>query len=163
MLAFLADNREMVEQEPRSFSQSRILGSLVGLYYSLALAALCFQFGLLPPVGAENLASRTEVFGFATKQAAILAAFGTLAGCAGMIQLRFSSWAKRRNSDAATRLYFFVGLLAAMSMFLMAAAKDAGWNELALAGALAWMVFFVLSLAVATANVGVGLFFGARA
>jgi hypothetical protein len=132
------------------------------LYYSLALVVLCFNFGLLPPLGAANMSSRTEQFLFASKQAALLVTLGTIAGFAGMVQLRFSSWLKRRNSGALTRLYFGVGLLASMSLFLMEAAKDASWNELALAGALAWIFFYVLSLAVATANIGAGLFFGAR-
>jgi hypothetical protein len=162
MRAFLADNGEMVEQEPRFLTQSRILGSLVGLYYSLALAVLCFNFGLLPPLDATNMSTRSEQFLFASKQAAILAAFGTIAGCAGMIQLRFSSGAKWRNSGALTRLYFGVALLASVAMFLMEAAKDASWNELALAGAVAWIFLYALSLAVATANIGVGLFLGNR-
>jgi hypothetical protein len=96
------------------------------------------------------------------KQAAILAVLGTIAGFAGMIQLRSSSWLRRRNSSALTRLYFGVGLLAAVAVFVMEVAKDTGWNGLALAGALAWCFFYVLSLAVTTTNVGMGLIFGAR-
>ena len=152
----------MVDREARFLSQDRVLGSLVGVYYSLALAALCFNFGLLPPIGEANMASRAEQFLFAAKQAAVLVALGTIAGFVGMIQLRFSVWLGRRNSDALTRLYFGMGLLAAMAMFLMEVAKDASWNGLALAGALAWILFYVLSLAVATANIGVGLFIGTR-
>lgn len=152
----------MVDREPRFLSQSRILGSLVGLYYSLALVVLCFNFGLLLPVDAATMSSRSEQFPFAMKQAALLAVLGTIAGFAGMIQLRSSSWLGRRHSSALTRLYFGVGLLAAMAVFVMETAKDTGWNGLALAGALAWGFFYVLSLAVATTNVGVGLFFGAR-
>jgi hypothetical protein len=152
----------MADREARFLSQSKVLGSLVGLYYSLAVAVLCFNFGLLPPVGAANMSSRAEQFLFATKQAALLAVLGTIAGFAGMIQLRSSSWLRRRNSSALTRLYFGVGLLAAVAMLLMEASKDAGWNGLALAAALSWMFFYVLSLTLATANVSVGLFFGAR-
>jgi len=152
----------MVDREPRFLSQGRILGSLVGLYYGLALVVLCFNFGLLLPVDAAPMSSRSEQFPFAMKQAAILAVLGTIAGFAGVIQLRSSSWLRRRNSSALTRLYFGVGLLAAMAVFMMEVANDAGWNGLALAGALTWCFFYVLSLAVATANVGVGIFFGAR-
>ena len=99
---------------------------------------------------------------FAAKQAALILALGTVAGFAGMIQLRFPSWMRRRNSGALTRLYFGAGLLAAAALFLMEAAKDTSRNGLALAGAVAWMVLYVLSLAVAAVNIGVGLFFGTR-
>jgi len=80
-----------------------------------------------------------------------------------MMQLRFSTWFARRNSAALTRLYLLVGLLASMAIFLMEVATDASSNGLALAGALAWIFFYVLSLTIATANVGVDLFFGNRA
>jgi hypothetical protein len=152
----------MADRGSHFLSQDRVLGSLVGVYYSLALVVLCFNFGLLAPVGAANMASRAEQFLFAAKQAAVLVALGTIAGFAGMIQLRFSTWLRRRSSGALTRLYFGVGLLASMAMFLMELAKDASWNGLALAGALAWILFYILSLAVATTNIGVGLFFGTR-
>ena len=159
---FPSDNTEMRGQESRFLSQERILGTLVGVYYSLALAVVCFSFGLMPPVGAPIMTSRTEEFLFAVQQAALLVALGTIAGFAGMVQLRFAGWLRRRNSGALTRLYFVVGLLASAALFVMEAAKDASWNGLALAGAVAWMVLYVLSLAVAAANIGAGLFFGAR-
>ena len=152
----------MRDREARFLSQGRLLGSLVGVYYSLALVVLCFNFGLLPPVGAPIMESRAEEFLFAAKQALLLVALGTIAGFAGMIQVQFPSWTRRRTSGALTRLYFGVGLLAAAALFLMEAAKDASWNGIALAGAVAWMVLYVLSLAVATVNIGVGLFFGTR-
>ncbi|HYT22589.1 MAG TPA: hypothetical protein VEW05_20460 [Candidatus Polarisedimenticolia bacterium] len=98
----------------------------------------------------------------AAKQAGVLIALGTIAGFAGMMQLRFSIWFGRRSSAALTRLYLLVGLLASMAIFLMEVAKDASSNGLALAGALAWIFFYVLSLTIATANVGVGLCFGNR-
>jgi hypothetical protein len=152
----------MVERDPRFLSNEKILGSIVGLYYGLALVVLAFNFGLLPPIDAANMSSRTEQFLFASKQAALLFALGTIAGLAGIVQVRFSSWLRKRNSGALTRLYLGVGLLASVVMFLMEAAKDASWNGLALAGGLAWMFFYVLSLAIASANIGAGLFFGAR-
>ena len=152
----------MREREARFLSRGRILGSLVGVYYSLALVVLCFNFGLLPAVGAPIMESRAEQFLFAVKQAALIVALGTVAGFAGMIQLRFPSWLRRRNSGVLTRLYFGVGLLAAAALFLMEAAKDASRNGLALAGAVAWMVLYVVSLAVTAVNIGVGFFFGSR-
>ena len=160
--AFPGDNGGMRDRETRFLSQGRILGSLVGVYYSLALVVLCFRFGLLPAVDAPIMESRGAQFLFAAKQAALLVALGTIAGFAGMVQLRFASWLRRRNSGALTRLYFGVGLLAAVALSLMEAAKDASWNGLALAGAVAWMILYVLSLAVAAANIGAGLFFGSR-
>lgn len=161
-LAFPGDNVDMRDREARFLSRERVLGSIVGVYFSLALAVLCFNFGLLPPADAPIMQSRAEELLFAAKQAALLAVLGSIAGFAGIVQVRFPSWLKRRNSGALTRLYFGVGLLASGALFLMAAAKDASWNGLALAGAVAWMVLYVLSLAVATANIGVGLLFGTR-
>lgn len=161
-LRFWSDNREMEDRESRFLSHNRILGSLVGAYYSLALVVLCFNFGLLRPLVAPNLSSRAEEFLLAAKQAGVLIALGTIAGFAGMMQLRFSTWFGRRSSAALTRLYLLVGLLASMAIFLMEVAKDASSNGLALAGALAWIFFYVLSLTIATANVGVGLCFGNR-
>ena len=160
--AFPGDNGSMRDREMRFLSQGRILGSLVGVYYSLGLVVLCFNFGLMPAVGAPIMESRGEQLLFAAKQAALLVALGTIAGFAGMIQVRFPSWLRRRNSGALTRLYFGVGLLASAGLFVMEAAKDASWNGVALAGALAWMVLYLLSLAVAAANIGVGFFFGTR-
>ena len=161
-LRFWSDNREMEDRESRFLSHNRILGSLVGAYYSLALVVLCFNFGLLRPLVAPNLSSRAEEFLLAAKQAGVLIALGTIAGFAGMMQLRFSIWFGRRSSAALTRLYLLVGVLASMAIFLMEVAKDASSNGLALAGALAWIFFYVLSLTIATANVGVGLCFGNR-
>lgn len=77
-----------------------------------------------------------------------------------MIQLRFSTWLGRRNSVALTRPYLAVGLFASVAMFLMELAKEASANGLMLIRVLAWIFLYVLSLAVATANIGVGLFFG---
>jgi len=162
-LAFPSDNWEMEYGESRFLSHNRILGSLVGAYYSLALVVLCFNFGLLRPLVAPNLSSRAEEFLLAARQAGVLLALGTIAGLAGMMQLRFSTWFGRRSSAALTRLYLLVGLLASMAIFLMEVGTDASSNGLALAGALAWIFFYVLSLTIATANVGVGLFFGNRA
>jgi len=128
------------------------------VYYSLALVLLCFNFGLLTPIGAANMPSRAELFLLAAKQAGVLFALGTVAGLAGTIQTRLSTWSRQRTSAALTRLYLLVGSLASIALFLMEFAKDASSNGFALAGALAWILFYILSLAIATANIGVGLF-----
>src|SRR2546430_11986006 len=118
-LAFPSDNWEMENGESRFLSHNRILGSLVGAYYSLALVVLCFNFGLLRPLVAPNLSSPAEEFLLAATQAGVLIALGTIAGLAGVMQLRFSTWFGRRSSAALTRLYLLVGLLASMAIFLM--------------------------------------------
>ena len=158
----LGENSEMGDRESRFLSLDGILGSLVGVYYSLALVVLCFNFGLLAPPGAADVASRGELFLLAARQAGVLLTLGTIAGFAGMIQARFSTGPRRRTSPALTRLYLLVGSFASMAIFLMELAKDACSNGLALAGALAWIFLYILSLVIATTNIGVGLFLGNR-
>ena len=152
----------MEDRESRFLSYERVLGLIVGVYYGLALVLLCFNFGLLAPIGASNMPSPAELFLLAAKQAGVLFALGTVAGFAGMIQTRFSTWPRRRTSAALSRLYLLVGSLASIAIFLTEFAKDASSNGFALAGALAWILFYILSLAIATANIGMGLFLGVQ-
>lgn len=152
----------MADRETRFLSRERILGSIVGLYYGLALAVLCFNFGLLTPVEMADMPSRAEQFTFAVRQAGVLVILGTIGGLTGLVQMQFHRWFGRHNSRALTRLYLGMGLLASTTMFLMTVANDCSARGYALASALAWFVFYTLSMTVAVANLGVGIFLRAR-
>src|SRR6266576_1591289 len=111
-LRFWSDNREMEDRASRFLSHNRILGSLVGAYYSLALVVLCFNFGLLRPLVAPNLSSRAEEFLLAARQAGVLIALGTIAGVDGHIPngSRKRCFVERARAGRSTGLDFLLCL-----------------------------------------------------
>ena len=144
-------------------ANEHVLGTIVGLYYSLALAALYFGFGLLAPPGWTSYASRGEVLLLGLKQAGGLLFLGIFAGFCGLAQVQFPAWLKRRNSRSLTHLYFWTSLLASVGMFVMVMAKECCANGTALVGALVWAFFYTVSMLIATVNTGVAFLLRTKA